>query len=55
MINELDIPHKQIAKGLELTGSGLYLTGSNLKGKGCNIKCNKKEQLKNNVEKDWYY
>ena len=47
MINGLDIPYKQLAKGLELTGSGLYLTGTNLKGGACNKKCNKKRTIKN--------
>ena len=47
MINGLDIPPYNLK-----IENGLQLTGTNLKGKGCNIKCDKKELLKNKMEKD---
>ena len=47
MINVLDIPSYNLK-----IGNGLQLTGTNLKRKGCDIKCNKKELLKNKMEKD---
>ena len=48
MINGLNIP----SYNLKIVGNGLQLTGSTVKGKGCNIKCDKKEILKNKMEKD---
>ena len=48
MINGLNIP----SYNLKIVGNGLQLTGTPVKRKGCNIKCNKKELLKNKMEKD---
>ena len=48
MINGLNIP----SYNLKIVGHGLQLTETTLKGKGCNLKCNKKELIKNKMEKD---